>query len=150
MNRHSVLPCRRSSLRLRYKPLWYLPQDLRMAKPIGKFLPILIHAGYPERDGSFEQFQNTVLAGKITIDQAKARIDYRPKDGAVITWFYNRNARPLELALVNGQPPNLSPALVYDGPFMKAKFGDPRVYVGAGPFRAVYDFSQLEIKEAKP
>ena len=120
-----------------------------MAKPTGKFLPILIHAGYPERDGSFEQFQKTVLAGKITIDQAKSRIDYRPKDGAVITWFYNKDSKPLELALVNGQPPNLAPALLFDGPFLKAKFGDPRIYAGAGPFRAVYDMEESTVTEWK-
>lgn len=125
------------------------PKDLRRVGPTGKFLPILIHAGDPARDGSFEQFQKTVQEGKITIDQAKSRIDYRPKDGAEITWFYNQNANPLELALVNGQPPNLSPALVFDGPFMKAKFGDPRVYVGAGPFRAVYDLEKLTVTESK-
>ncbi len=124
-----------------------MAKDLRIAEPTGKFLPILIHAGDPERDGTFEQFQKKILAGKITIDQAKSRIDYQPKNGAAITWFYNQNAKPLELALVNGQPPNLSPAFVYDGPFMKAKFGDTKVYVGAGPFRAVYDFSKLDIKE---
>jgi hypothetical protein len=131
-----------------YKPHWTIKEEQRMAGPTGKFLPILIHAGDPERDGSFEQFQKTVLAGKITIDQAKYRIDYRPKDGAVITWFYNQNAKPLELALVNGEPPNFSPALVYDGPFMKAKFGDKKVYVGAGPFRAVYDLEKCTVTES--
>ena len=65
----------------------------------------------------------------------------------MITWFYNQNAKPLGLALVNGQPPNLAPALVFDGPFMKAKFGDPRVYAGAGPFRAVYDVEKYTITE---
>ena len=115
---------------------------IRKARPTGKFLPILFHAGDPDRDGSFEQFQKSVLEGKITIDQAKSRIEYRPKDGAVITWYYNQNAKPLGLALVNGQPPNLAPALVFGGPFMKSKFGDPRVYVGAGPFRAVYDLEK--------
>jgi hypothetical protein len=67
----------------------------------------------------------------------------------VVTWFYNQNAKPLELALVNGQPPNLSPALVYDSPYMKAKFGDTKVYVGAGPFRAVYDMDKCTVMESK-
>lgn len=132
-----------------YKPHWTLPQDERRAKPTGKLLPILIHAGDSDQYGSFEQFQKTILEGAITIDREKSRIDYRPKDGAVVTWFYDQNAKPLKLALVNGEPPNLAPALVYDGPFMKAQFGDPRVYVGAVPFRAVYDFSKIEIEEAK-
>ena len=118
-----------------------------MAKPTGKLLPILIHAGDPDRYGSFEQFQKTVLAGKITIEPEKSRIDYRPQEGAAITWFYDQNAQPLKPALVNGEPPNLEPALLFDSPFMKAKFGDPRVYVGAGPFRAVYDLEKWTIAE---
>lgn len=131
-----------------FKPRGAMPKDLRRMVPTGTFLPILIHAGDPDWDGSFEQFQKTVLAGKITIDPAKSRIEYRPKEGAAITWCYNQKAKPLELALVNGQPPNLSPALLFDGPFMKAKFGDPKIYVGAGPFRAVYDFDKATISES--
>ena len=132
-----------------YKPHWSLPQDECMAKPTGKCLPILFHAGDPDRYGSFEQFQKAVLAGKIVIDQEKSRIDYRPRDGAVITWFYDQNAKPVKQALVNGEPPNLAPALVFDGPFMKAKFGDKRIYVGAGPFRAVYDLEKIAVTESK-
>lgn len=130
-----------------FKPHWSLPQDERMAKPTGKFLPILFHAGDPSRDGSFEQFQKLILEGKIMIDRANSRIDYQPKARAAITWFYDQSAKPLKPALVNGQPPNLQPALLFDSPFMKAKFGEPKVYVGAGPYRAVYDFSTLEIKQ---
>ncbi|MCE9606139.1 MAG: hypothetical protein K8U03_14680 [Planctomycetia bacterium] len=132
-----------------YKPHWTIKEEQRIAAPTGKFLPILIHAGYPDRDGTFEQFQKTVLEGTITIEQAKSRIEYQPKGGAVITWFYNQNAKPLERALINGEPPNLEPALVFDGPFMKAKFGDPQVYVGAGPFRAVYDLEKMTVTESK-
>jgi hypothetical protein len=130
-----------------YKPHWTIKEEQRMAGPTAGFLPILIHAGDPERDGSFEQFQKTILEGTVTIDQEKSRIDYRPKAGAVITWFYDQNAKPLKPALVNGDPPNLAPALLFDGPFMKAKFGDPRVYVGAGPFRAVYDLKKITVTE---
>ncbi len=132
-----------------YKPHWTIKEAQRMAGPTGSYLPILIHAGDPAKDGTFEQFQKTVLEGKITIEKTKSRIDYRPKNGAVITWFYNQNAKPLELALVNGAPPDLAPPLVFDSPFMKAKFGDTKVYAGARPFRAVYDFSKLEVKESK-
>lgn len=132
-----------------YKPHWTIKEEQRMAGPTAGFLPILIHAGDPEREGSFEQFQKTILEGTITIDQEKSRIDYHPKDGAVITWFYDQNAKPLKLALVNGEPPNLAPPLVFDGPFMKAKFGDTKVYVGAGPFRAVYDMEKMTVTESK-
>jgi len=43
----------------------------------------------------------------------------------------------------------VSPALVYDDPFMKSKFGDPKIYAGAGPFRAVYDVEQCTVTESR-
>ena len=72
---------------------------------------------------------------------------YQPVGGPVITWNYNQNAKPLVLPRVEGKTTDLQPALLFDSPFLKAKWGDPKIYTGAGLFRAMYDFSKLEIKE---
>lgn len=126
-----------------------LKVSIKAASPERDFLPIIIQAGDPAQYGSFEKFQKAVIDSKITINAKDSELAYQPEKGPLITWNYKQDADPLVLPRVDGKSPDLQPALLFDSPFMKAKFGDPKVYVGAGPFRAVYDFSNDEIKESK-
>lgn len=117
----------------------------QFALPRKDFLPMIFHAGDSSQHGTFENFQATILAGKRVINEAVSELEYRPVDGRVITWNYNQDLKPLPLPRVNGQTPDLLPALTFDSPFLRTKWADPRIYAGAGPFRAVYDFSTNEI-----
>ena len=76
-------------------------------------------------------------------------MDYKSLNGATITWNYNQNAQPIVLPRVNGKTPDLAPPLLFNSPFFKAKWDDSRLYTGAGPFRAVYDFEKNTVEESK-
>ncbi len=121
----------------------------QFALPQKDFLPMIFHAGYARQHGTFEKFQESILAGKRVINQAASELEYRPVDGPVITWNFNQDADPLPLPRVNGKSPDLQPAWLFNSPFLKAKWEDPRIYAGAGPFRAVYDFSTHEIHQRR-
>ena len=43
----------------------------------------------------------------------------------------------------------LATALLFNSPFLKAKWEDPKIYAGAGSFRAVYDMEKDTITESK-
>jgi hypothetical protein len=120
---------------------------IKVASPERDFLPIIFQAGDPAQFGSFERFQKTVLAGKITINAKASELEYKTLSGPVITWNYNQNAKPLVLPRVDGKTPDLLPALLFDSPFLKAKWDDPKIYAGAGPFRAVYDMEKCTVTE---
>ena len=124
-------------------------RPVKVASPERDFLPIILQAGDPAQYGSFEKFQAAVLAGKITINAKASELEYQPVGGPVITWNYQHDADPLVLPRVDGKTPDLQPALLFDSPFLKATWEDSKIYAGAGPFRAVYDLSTNEIKEAK-
>jgi hypothetical protein len=120
----------------------------KIAAPERDFLPIVLQAGDPAQYGSFEKFQKAVLAGKITISAKASVVEYQPVGGQVITWNYKQDANPLVLPRVHGKTPDLQPALLFDSPFLKAKWEDPKIYAGAGPFRAVYDMEKCTITES--
>ena len=126
-----------------------LKVTIKVTSPERDFLPIIFQAGDPAQFGSFEKFQKAVFDSKITINAKASELEYQLLGGPVITWNYKHDADPLVLPRVDGKPPDLQPALLFDSPFLKAKWEDPKIYVGAGPFRAVYDFSKDEIKETK-
>ena len=124
-------------------------RPMKIVSPEKDFLPIIIQAGDPAQYGSFEKFQKAVLAGKITINAKASEMEYQPVGGPVITWNYNQNAKPLVLPLVDGKTPDLLPPLLFDSPFLKAKWEDPKIYAGAGPFRAVYEMDKCTITESR-
>ncbi len=121
----------------------------RIASPEKDFLPIIIQAGDPAQYGSFEKFQTAVLASKITINAKVSEFEYRLAGGPVITWNYKQLANPLVLPRVDGKTPDLLPPLLFDSPFLKATWEDPKIYAGAGPFRAVYDMEKCTVTESK-
>ena len=73
-------------------------------------------------------------------------MEYRPRGTAAITWAYDPKANPLPMPRVNGQPANLEPELTFNSPFLKARWGDRRIYAGAGPYRSVYDFETNQVR----
>ena len=121
----------------------------KIAAPERDFLPIVFQAGDPAQFGSFENFQKEVLNSKVTINANASELEYKPVGGPVITWNYKQDAEPLALPRVDGKTPDLQPALLYDSPFLKAKWEDPLIYAGAGPFRAVYDMKNRTVTESK-
>jgi hypothetical protein len=121
----------------------------KIASPENDFLPIIIEAGDASQFVSFEEFQNKVLANKLEIRSKDSELDYKSLNGATITWNYNQNAQPIVLPRVNGKTPDLAPPLLFNSPFFKAKWDDSRLYTGAGPFRAVYDFEKNTVEESK-
>ena len=122
---------------------------IKAASPERDFLPIVIQAGDPAQFGSFEKFQKAVLASKITINAKASEMEYQPVGGPAITWNYKQDADPLALPRVDGKAPDLQPSLLLDSPFLKATWEDPKIYAGAGPFRAVYDMGKSTITESK-
>ena len=76
-------------------------------------------------------------------------MEYQPVGGPAITWNYKQDADPLALPRVDGKAPDLQPSLLFDSPFLKATWEDPKIYAGAGPFRAVYDMGKSTITESK-
>ena len=117
----------------------------KLFTPARDFMPLVFHAGDADAHGSFEDFQNTILAGTIQINAQKSEAEYRPKGSAVITWAYDPKANPLPMPRVSGQPANLEPELTFNSPFLKARWGDRRIYAGGGPYRSVYDFETNQV-----
>ena len=123
---------------------------MKVASPERDYLPIIFQAGDPAQYGSFDKFQTAVLASKITINAKATEMEYQlAAGGPVITWNYNQNANPLVLPRVDGKTPELLPALLFDSPFLKARWDDPKIYAGAGPFRAVYDMEKCTVTESR-
>jgi hypothetical protein len=117
----------------------------KLFTPVRDFMPLVFHAGDADTHGSFEDFQKTILAGILQVNAQKSEVEYRPKGGAVITWAYDCKANPLPMPRVNGQRVNLEPELTFNSPFLKARWGDRRIYAGVGPYRSVYDFATNQV-----
>ncbi len=120
---------------------------IKVASPERDFLPIIIQAGDPAQFGSFEKFQKAVLASRITINAKASEFKYQMAGGPAIIWNYDQKAIPLILPRVDGKTPDLQPAMLFDSPFLKARWDDPKIYAGAGPFRAVYDMEKCTVTE---
>ena len=125
-----------------------LPFTIKAASPERDFLPIIIQAGDRSQYASSEKFQQAVLASRITIKAEASELEYQPAGGPVITWNYRQDADPLVLPRVDGKTPDLQPAMLFDSPFLKARWGDPIIHAGAGPFRAVYDMENFTVNES--
>ena len=101
---------------------------------------ILLYAGDITTHETFEKFQTTVLANRLSVTPEK--VDYQFGAQQLVMNRYDPKAfDKFTLPLMNGEPLELRPAKVYDSPYINAPFGSPYIKINVGPFQRTIDFS---------
>jgi hypothetical protein len=108
---------------------------------------IAMITGDLETHGDFGKFQETILATPITVSPEAVTIrggiagadirfpSYDPRQPAAFT-----------LPETNGKPLDLRTANTFLSPYLRGKFGSPRISVKVGPIRQTYDFAKSVIE----
>ena len=143
------------------------PIGPRQFWPNDPFSPIIVQAGSAQDYGSFEAFQDKVLAAKLKTvfapdpkrenGQLLDRISYSAPGSRELTLYcdhdhfhctrhYTPTART-ELARIDGRPLDLDLKRTYDSPFLQLKASDDKVHIRYGKREWVYDFSELTVKQ---
>jgi hypothetical protein len=137
--------------------------------PNDPFSPIIVQAGTAQDYGSFEAFQDKVLASKLRTVFAPnpnrgnrellERVSYAGPGGRALTLYgdhdhfhcskhYTPTAQT-ELARIEGRPLELDLKRTYDSPFLQLQASEDQVHIRYGQFEWVYDFSELTVKSGR-
>ncbi len=103
---------------------------------------ILLHAGDATTHGSFERFQQSLIANPPKV--ANDKVDYRfgGNNQRIEMFRYDLASRDsFQLPRVNGSPIGLHPAAVYASPFLNGDSSSDRIIATVGPVRQVLDFA---------
>ena len=131
--------------------------------PNDPFSPIIVQAGVAQDYGSFEAFQDKVLAAKLRTvfasdpnqenGQLLEHVSYAGPGSRALTLYgdhdhfqCSKHYTPTvqtELSQIDGRPLDLDLKRTYDSPFLQLKASDDKVYIRYGKSEWVYDFSAL-------
>ena len=106
-------------------------------KCVNEFTPIVLEVVRKCDVGSFEAFQEGILANVLRIEAQ--RIDYTSRfHQTSLTLFTDYEQPPL----IDGVPVDYAPKQVYDSPFIQSEFGSGVVRIQKGNQSAVLDFNE--------
>lgn len=100
-----------------------------------QFTPVILEV-QPKASGSFTAFQQAVLKQPVT--GTAERVEYTGLAGDHFTFFADQTRPPV----INGQVNYLSPALVFDSPFIRSAWNSGVVEVRKGNRKLVLDFNR--------
>jgi hypothetical protein len=110
-------------------------RDQRFIRLTDEASPIIFEAARASSYASLAAFENRILHNPLK--HSASAVTYKSSDGTNFKMPADTGSFPR----VNGKPPNYSPALVFNSPFMKSTWGSGRVTIKRGALRATYDFS---------
>ena len=114
--------------------------------------PLLVVAGSEADFGTREAFAARVARAVVRVvdgDDGASVVFVPPSptgpDRTITFPFSQTDSTGLPLPAVDGEPVDIRPSRLYDGPFLKATVGEPKVTATAAPlgfdFHVVYDFA---------
>jgi hypothetical protein len=102
-----------------------------------EFTPVVMEVGQKKDFGSFDDFQQQIVANPLTWSRSK--LDYRSKQhGTRITFFGDWSGPPM----VDGKTVDYAPRKAWDSPFIQGDFGSGVVTLSKGDKKVVLDFNK--------
>ena len=116
-----------------------------------QYSPILIQTGRKAVYGSFEKFQQAILAAPLTLTENK--LDYTGPNSSRIEFFLckdsDQDPYPKSLPKIDGKELDLDLDYNYQSPYMVNKVGSDVVTVRYGERKWLYDFEKNTVTEVK-
>jgi hypothetical protein len=110
-------------------------RDQRFIRLTNEASPIIFEAARASSYASFGAFENRILHNALSHNASG--VTYKSSDGTGFKMPTDTGSFPR----VNGKPPNYSPPLVFNSPFMQSRWGSGKITISRGSLRATYDFS---------
>lgn len=105
------------------------------------YAPVILEVMNQQQAGSFEAFQQKVLASKPLIKDKV--LSYESIYGETLTLDLTYKKDPS----INGKPVNYEPEMVYDSPFLSAKYDSGVITISKGARKRVLDFNKLTVTD---
>ena len=118
-----------------------------------RYSPIIIQTGRRADYGSFEAFQQAILAAPLRYKDH--RLEYQGPNSPMIEFFAmtpdmrKDDGRDYKLPTIDGKTIDLDPDYAYSSPYMQNKAGSDVVTVKYGRSEWQYDFGKNEIRRSK-
>lgn len=106
-----------------------------------EYAPVILEVMNAAEAGSFENFQQRVLATKP--EMKGKRLHHKTIYGDTLTLDTSHGTPPT----INGKPVDYQPRMVYDSPFLRSVYDSGVVTIQKGTRKRVLDFNTLEVTD---